>query len=261
MQPNEIHQFLERFFKATDCQIDSPSDGALAIQLTVDMDKALMNRPFYWHYLEKTGGTPAPMNVTFITDAKLRDEGMKGEWIHFGSPRLHQLLDKTKVLSRFMKLYERKETFQLRQRGLQPWLIVNISLTYQCDKKREEIHSIGISLINGQMKNEMMEYIKDRQFSPSIPDYCFTLSPLIMPTSALGRIYSYLENMIKQEDDAWAVEAKKRWEEDLALLDAFYEGLEEIPETFHVEKEALRQQYEPVVNCQVINGGIFYLDV
>ena len=30
----------------------------MTVQLTIEMDKELMNRPFYWHYLEKTGGRP-----------------------------------------------------------------------------------------------------------------------------------------------------------------------------------------------------------
>ena len=44
----------------------------MTVQLTIELDKELMNRPFYWHYLEKTGGVPNPMKLTFITDPKMR---------------------------------------------------------------------------------------------------------------------------------------------------------------------------------------------
>ncbi|MDI5788447.1 YqhG family protein [Bacillus licheniformis] len=33
----------------------------MTVQLTVEVDKQIMNRPFYWHWLEKTGGEPNPM--------------------------------------------------------------------------------------------------------------------------------------------------------------------------------------------------------
>ncbi|KHF31142.1 Bacterial protein YqhG of unknown function [Anoxybacillus sp. BCO1] len=52
---------------------------------------------------------------------------------------------------------------------------------------------------------------------------------------------------------------RARWEEDLALLQHFYEGVEEKQEEYENEKEALRQRYEPRIHISVINGGLFYL--
>ncbi len=37
-----------------------------------------MNRPFYWHYLEKTGGIPNPMSLTLITDPETAPETYQG---------------------------------------------------------------------------------------------------------------------------------------------------------------------------------------
>ena len=69
----------------------------LTVQLTIELDKELMNRPFYWHYLEKTGGVPNPDRLTFITDSQNAPTNIKGETIHFGSPRLHQMLNPQRV--------------------------------------------------------------------------------------------------------------------------------------------------------------------
>ena len=71
MQQQEIHKFLERYFLANDCEILENQTGYMTVQLTIDLDKELMNRPFYWHYLEKTGGVPNPMKLTFITDPEI----------------------------------------------------------------------------------------------------------------------------------------------------------------------------------------------
>ncbi len=53
MQQHEIHNYLYNFFEANNCEILERSPHLLDVQLTIEMDKLLMNRPFYWHYLEK----------------------------------------------------------------------------------------------------------------------------------------------------------------------------------------------------------------
>ena len=46
MLQKEIHQYLETFFVGNDCQIEENGEGFLTVQMTIDMDKELMNRPF-----------------------------------------------------------------------------------------------------------------------------------------------------------------------------------------------------------------------
>ena len=259
MKQQEIHQFLERFFVANDCEIVENKPGYLIVQLTIEMDKELMNRPFYWHYLEKTGGVPNPASLTLITDPKLAPEDLKGELIHFGSPRLHQLFASAKNLSKYIRLYENKITHGKQQTALQPWLALNVKISYQCDRKRDVFQSIGLQLINGQIATDFQAKVEKMNLSAKIPDYAFTLSPLIMPKSGITRI----ENMIKQsllaEEHSWAEEAKQRWKKDLELLEHFYEDMEEEQETLETERLALQEQYEPKINISIINGGLFYL--
>ncbi len=82
------------------------------VQLTIELDKELMNRPFYWHYLEKTGGIPNPMQLTFITNKEKAPENIKGETIHFGSPRLHQIFESTKSLAGYIRLIRKSPSFE-----------------------------------------------------------------------------------------------------------------------------------------------------
>ena len=65
MRQQEVHEFLLRFFEANHCPITEHGPGFMTVQLTVEMDKQIMNRPFYWHWREKTGGEPNPMKITF----------------------------------------------------------------------------------------------------------------------------------------------------------------------------------------------------
>lgn len=259
MQQQEIHNFLIQYFKANDCLILENHPGYLTVQLTIEMDKELMNRPFYWHYLEKTGGVANPMKLTLITNKQAAPENIKGEVIHFGSPRLHQIFASTKNLARYIRLYENHPN-GAQQTPLMPWLCMNIKISYQCDRKRDIFKSIGLQLINGRMVEDFHDQLLKIPLTPKIPDYSFTLSPLVKPKSGFIRIEKYVYSIIEQEDHSWAEAALKRWEKDQQLLDHFYEDAEEEAlESYETEKLALKEQYEPKINISYINGGLFYL--
>lgn len=259
MQQQEIHNFLERYFTANNCAMLENNSGYMTVQLTIELDKELMNRPFYWHYLEKTGGVPNPMKLTFITNRQQAPDNVKGEVIHFGSPRLHQIFQSTKNLAGFIRLYENNSLNYGVQTPLIPWIGLNMKISYQCDRKRDVFQSIGLQLINGRMVEDFHNKLLKLPMSSKIPDYAYTLSPLIKPKSGLNRIHSFLNARIEQEDHSWAEEARKRWKKDLDLLHHFYEDSEEVSESFETEKTALKEQYEPKINISIVNGGLFYL--
>ncbi|MBS4191270.1 YqhG family protein [Bacillus sp. FJAT-49705] len=259
MQQQEIHNFLEKYFNANGCEIIQNGQGYLTVQLTIELDKELMNRPFYWHYLEKTGGVPNPMQLTLITNPQLASDQLKGETIHFGSPRLHQIFESTKNLAGSIRLYEKHNKPQGQQTPLRPWLGMNIRISYECDRKRDVFKSIGLQLINGQMVEGFHDKLLNLPLTPKIPDYSFTLSPLIMPKSGISRVENFLRYEIEQEDHSWADDARNRWQKDLKLLEHFYEEADEKDESYEIEKIALKEQYEPKVKISIVNGGLFYL--
>ncbi|ONK23663.1 hypothetical protein BLX87_09650 [Bacillus sp. VT-16-64] len=259
MLQQEIHQYLENFFEATQCTILENGPGFLTVQLTIEMDKELMNRPFYWTYLEKTGGILNPGKLTFITDEEKAPENVKGEYIHFGAPRLHQLFHSAKKMAAYIRLYEQPNPPPFQSVPLYPWLNVNLKISYRSDRKRDVLKSFGLHLINGMLVDHFHEKMQSRQLVPKIPDYCFTISPIIKPGSGLKRIDAFVKNEIAASDHSWAVLAKKRQEEDLNLLDQFYADQVDKPETYEIEKKALIDQYEPKINIEIINGGLFYL--
>ena len=259
MQQQEIHNFLIRYFTANESPILENSEGYLHIQLSIDLDKMLMNRPFYWHYLEKTGGTPNPMQMTLITDPEKCSEDKKGEQIHFGSPRLHQIFQSAKELGSYIRLYEETSNIA-NSTSLHPWLCLNAKVSYQCDRKKDMVVSLGLNLITGEIIDEFHSILLTKTLTPKIPDFCFTLSPLITPKSGLLRLENVVRSMIEKDDHQWAEAAHHRWQQDLKLLETFYEDAEEKPPSYHLEVEALKEQYEPKINVAIINGGLFYLN-
>ncbi len=260
MQQHEIHDFLLKFFTVNGCEVKQEQPGLLNIQLTEEMDKALMNRPFYWHYLKKTGGVPQPMELILVTDKRAVPAGDKrSEMIHFGSPRLHQIFKAAKAQGACTRLFEDRETNGSQKVPLQPWLVLNMNVAYECDKKKDRLHSIGLNLINGTIVSNCQQFLQSLKLTPKIPDYSFTLTPMIKPESGIKRIQKMVEDLVMREDHSWADGARERWQQDLALLEHFYEGSEERPEAYHAEKEALQSLYEPKISVTIINGGLFYL--
>lgn len=256
MEQEAIHDYLERYFLANECNILENKDGILKVKLTIDVDKRLINRPFYWHYIEQIGGQPE--TKTLVLKTKQHDH-IDGEFIHAGSPRLHQILNSTKELASYIRLYQDVHNRDEKFTPLEPWLSVNFKISYQCDLKKDHILSLGLHLIKGTILDNFHQTLTQIPLTPKIPNYCYTLKPMIKPISGLKRLESIIENQIQQDDHTWAQKAKQRWQHDQQLLDKFYEGDITKDETYEQEKLALQSQYEPSIHIDVINGGIYYL--
>ncbi|WP_203361772.1 YqhG family protein [Bacillus sp. REN10] len=257
MHTNEIHQFLEQYFHMAQCSIVEKKPYFMKVQLTPELDKELMNRPFYWHYIEKTGLMGEPLSLTLITNQKEVQEPLEGEVVHFGAPRLQQIFQSAKKHAGFIRLYEQSPT--THQQALHPWLLANVKVAYEADRKKEQFHSLGLNLINGYIEEQFMDLLERKSLLGKIPDFSFTITPLIKPLSGVRRIQQFLKSQLQHEHQDWANEAIRRWEEELSLLTSFYEGEEEKPEAFFLEKDALRKRYEPKIKVDIVNGGIIYL--
>jgi hypothetical protein len=259
LYPQQIHGYLEKFFTANNCDIINGNDHYMTVQLTIDMDKKIMNRPFYWKYLENTDGVPNPAKLTFITDQNQLEEDIKGEVVHFGSPRLNQLFQTTKKLGSYVQMYERVLDNPKTKTILTPWLGVNYKVSYYSDQTKEMFYSLGINLITGNMIDSFQEWISGVDLDSTMSKDAFNITYIIKPLRALERLDAAIENIIQQDDHTWADEAKMRWKKDREVLEYFYEGVENKPECYDMEKEAMDQQYEARIKIEIINGGLFYL--
>jgi len=259
MYPQQIHGYLRQFFKENNCQILSDHDHYISVQLTIDMDKKIMNRPYYWKYLESTDGVPDPARLTFITDRNKVVEDVKGEVIHFGSPRLNQLFQATKELGSFVQMYERVSEKLETQTILTPWLGVNYKVSYYSDQTKEILYSLGINLMTGILIEGFQESLSEVDLDTSMSGNTFNLPYIIKPIRALKRLDLVIENFIQQDDHTWAEDAKRRWRKDQKVLEYFYEGVDNKPECYEVEKQAMEEQYETRIKIEIINGGLFYL--
>jgi len=259
MYPQQIHNFLLRFFYENNCPILSTNDYYVIVQLTIEMDKKIMNRPFYWRYQESIGSVPNPAQITFITNKNKLEEPITGEVVHFGSRRLAQLFQVTKELGSFVQMYEKVTDEFGANTILTPWLGVNYKVSYYSDQTKEMLYSLGLNLMNGEVINTFQEAICSIDLDRTVSNNTFNLPYIIKPIRALERLDSTIEKIIQQDDHSWAEEAKQRWQKDQEILEYFYAEVENKPECYEVEKEAMKQQYESRIKIEIINGGLFYL--
>ncbi len=249
MQSQEVHKFLVDYFRFNQCEIIENSGNHLAVQLTVEVDKQLMNRHFYWHYLDQTGGEP---KTTLLNLHTRWDDisDIEGEAIHFGSPRLHQIFQSCKQMAQHIRLYENC------QAALYPWLCMNMVISYLCDQQKSKYVSLALNLINGEIIEDFSEKVHQLHLSPRIAELSYTLHPFITLNSGIKRLEKYVTAMIDSEESKWADQANLRMREDLRLLEGFY--LEK-NEQYHWEYQSIQNLYEPKITIKTINGGLFYL--
>jgi hypothetical protein len=156
-------------------------------------------------------------------------------------------------------MYEKISDKFNSQTILTPWLGVNYKISYYSDQTKEALYSLGINLMTGEIIDGFQESISDSDLDVNMSENTFNLPYIINPTRALERLDAVIENNIQQDDHTWAEEAKMRWEKDRKVLEYFYEGVEDRPESYDIEKEAMEQQYEARIKIEIINGGLFYL--
>lgn len=281
MNQAEIRSYVERYFHAFQSEFVESNEAYFSVQLPIEVDKDLGNRPFYWSYVEKIGMEPNPLTLTFIFDREQIPEGIRGEELPFGSRRLHQIFDSAKKHGKYVRLYEEvsplapKSSFS--SYPLVPWLCINYKIEFICDQKRDLLLPLGLNLISGEIVDGMYEKLERLPLTPKQPDYTFTMQPIFGLESAANRLEQYIQHLVDQEDFQWATEAKQRLEEERLLIESFYseeslrqKSAEEAKEEWAERKKKIEAekdmrlkelswQFEPRIQASVVNTGLFYL--
>ncbi|WP_202076658.1 YqhG family protein [Caldalkalibacillus salinus] len=258
MNQSEMYTYIERFFRETGCTILEQDPTYIRAQLTVDVDKEITNRPYYWMFVEKTGAEPQPQQLTFVLDDENVPDHVRGELIKFGCWRLHQIFQSAKKNGSFIRLYEVVDQSR-RTQGLIPWLFINYRISFISDQKKDIYYPLGFNLFNGEMMTQFDKAIEHYALSPKIPDYHFTLRPIFSLNSAIQRIEDHINDFLESQDTTWAEEANKRLDEERGLITSFFENAsEETRATLDTRLEEV-EYYRPRIEVNPINVGYIYL--
>ncbi len=269
MQTEKIRDYVERYLTAHDSHFIEKNPAYFTVTLPEQVDKDLENRPFYWSYIERCGIEPTSVTMTFVFDRKQVPDGIKGEWVGFGSRRLQQIFRSAETHGRFVRLYEltpNGKEIASPFSSLVPWLCVHYRAQCVCDQKKDILFSIGINLVTKEVHSSFFKRISHRLLTPKLPPYRFTMQPIFSLRSAVERAEQSVTEQLAKEDKTWAEKALRRLEEEKQLLQNYYlhqsdkdEGDSSSPDEYRRRLQELQWQYQPRIDVQFINAGLFYL--
>lgn len=307
MNEKQIHKFVHRYLEATQCSILEKSPSHFTVKLSPAADRELTNRPFYWSFVDRTSTEPETMTFLFVTDKQKYDATvaapnpptaeqsatdaalgrsfgfvqnnlsstgirMPREDLYFGSRKLEQLFSAARSLGTYVNLFQepdKRANNPFHSSPYTAWLGVNMRVEFACDRKREEIHSYGISLATGQIVEQFHDRLQALKLTPRLPSNIHMTKNGISLTKALGIMEQSLERKLKAYDYSWAEEASARLEEELERIRSYYKPLvngaveetkQQIEEQFAQREAEIQWQYEPRVTASAINCGIFHLE-
>jgi len=190
--------------------------------------------------------------------------------VTYGSRRLEQLFGIVRTKGKYVQMFEDVHI----ARGAPPaafttWLGVNYKVEFCCDMKRDELHSLGISLLTGHIVEDFQEALSSLPLTPRLPPNVLVQRPVWSIRRAIAALEAHIERDIRNYNHDWAASAKARLDDELARVDEYYGELLptiEDPEQraaaeaqYQARRREMEWQYSPRIQANVVNAGIFHL--
>lgn len=304
MNSKQVHKYVSQFLEATNCFIIEKSSSHITVKLSPEADRELTNRPYYWSFVDRVGAEPETMTYLLVTDKEKYEHGqdtdspdnntakadaalarsfgflnssisstrIPREDMYFGSRKLEQLFHAARSKGSFVYLFQEPD-----KRGSNPyistpytaWLGVNMKVEFACDRKREEIYSLGVSLVTGHCVDDFHNRLLDMKLTPRLPANVHVTKNGISFNKAQLIVEQTLERKLRGYDYLWASDAAARLKDELERIHEYYEPLlqqatdenrDAIKEQYEQRQAEIRWQYEPRVTASAINCGIFHLE-
>ncbi|WP_314000800.1 YqhG family protein [uncultured Paenibacillus sp.] len=196
---------------------------------------------------------------------------MPRENLYYGSGRMNQLFDTVRQNGKFVYLFQQpdaKAAHPFDSAAYTPWLGINVKVGFECDRKREELHSYGVSLATGVCVDRFYDRLLGLRMTPRLPPNVHVAKSGLTLGKAAAIAEAALERRLKHYDYGWAEEAAARLADELRQLGAYYEPM--LKHAEEEQREAISRQYEnrkaeivwqlqPRVTASVINCGVFHL--
>lgn len=269
-----VRNYIEKYLEINNCHIIEKTPSHITTKLSIETDKDLTNRPYYWTFVERTGTEPETLTMTYIFDKEKLPQGIRGEELSLGSPRFRQMFNSTNKRGKAVRLYQQyPSNVNNRQypQSLSSWLGVNYKVELLCDKKKDVIISLGINLANGKLKDGFFNILSKLNLGPVLPANVIIDGSFLTLREATIQLEEKVMHEIYSEDFLWVYEAHNRLQNELNQIEAYYYtyyddsyGNEKKNGTGVVEKEKrieeIKWQYSPRIQVTPINYGIFFLD-
>jgi len=188
----------------------------------------------------------------------------------YGSGKLEQIFNAVRAKGRFVRLFEQYAPEPSKQPQTVPyesWLGVNYKVELASDMKRSEIHSIGIQLQTGEIRERFHDWVLPRKLTPRLPAHVYVTPDRIALPRAVLFLEEHLERKLAAYDHSWAQQAKLRLEDERIRVKDYYEPMlqaaepdkkPEIEAQYAGRLQEVEWQYRPRIQISVINCGLFH---
>ena len=153
---------------------------------------------------------------------------------------------------------EQEFTFHRPVLRIHPYLLANYKLSYQTDELWEELVSLGMDMLTGEIFPDFMSFLEEARPVPKIPEQTIEKQKFTLE-EAFVRLNKYIQSIVDKKDPAWINEARSSYEEELFCLYQYYQEDKRDPQDFKSRAEELYEKFRPRVLVRLLNVGLLYL--
>lgn len=172
-------------------------------------------------------------------------------------------LDHRKIERQINNLLKEAPRFFYKQPLLyyQPNLLVNFKIGFETDEKTEELYSLSINLVTGEIASNLLNELSNKRVVTTLPKK--HLEKRKIPYSeGFKALSNHLKWLLQNHDDQWIENAKLRWQEEVNYLEEFYRGEpKEDLHAFYRQIAEIYRKYRPIIRIEIINAAILYLPI
>ncbi len=221
------------------------------------------------------------LNLQMVCSPELLDKYPGSELVTRGSFRLQWLvdgirrrgliarvtfpydLDHRKVERDISALLKDKNRFFFKQPILiyHPNLLVNFKTSFETDERFDELSSLSIDLVTGEISTNIIQELKAKKLSTQPPKKN-SEKRQISYRDAYEALLNHLKWQLQNHDSGWVKAAQTRWEEEVTYLESYYQGNpdEDLDQqSFYRRMAEVYRKYRPIIRIQITNAAILYL--
>jgi hypothetical protein len=141
----------------------------------------------------------------------------------------------------------------------QPYLLVNFKASLETDEKFEELYSLGINLVSGEINHQLLPALSGKKIIRDKPRKLEKRR--ISYRDGFEALWNHLRWMLKNHDRKWLESAKYRWEEEIGYLESYYHDREETGDqaSFYRRVAETYRKYQPSIHIEIGNVALLFL--
>jgi hypothetical protein len=141
----------------------------------------------------------------------------------------------------------------------QPFLLVNFKVALETDEKFEELYSLGINLVNGEINHHLLPALAGKKITREKPRKLEKRR--ISYRDGFEALVNHLRWMLKNHDRGWLESARTRWEEEIGYLESYYADREETGDqaSFYRRVAETYRKFQPAIHIEISNIALLLL--